>query len=122
MESIAQRAAVVAACASLGLIVLGTASASAYTNSYCGVLKSAYSWCGDGSNHSYNFNSATYAGAGDVWVCERLLIADSTTPRESPWCGYNSIDRSFASFPQLTEAEIQHQTGSQHTIYGYATA
>ncbi|HMJ37638.1 MAG TPA: hypothetical protein VK501_27275 [Baekduia sp.] len=122
MESIAHRAAVVAACACLGLVALGTASASAYTNSYCGVLKTAYSWCGDGSNHSYNYNSATYAGAGDVWLCERLLIADSTTQRATPSCAYNAVDESFASFPQLTEAEIQHQTGSQHTIYGYATA
>lgn len=122
MESIAHRAAVVAACACLGLVALGASSASAFTNSYCGVLISASTWCGDGSNHSYNFNSATYNGAGNVWVCERLLIADSSQPRLPPSCGYNQIEETFGTYPLLTEAEVQHQTGANHTIYGYATA
>jgi hypothetical protein len=122
MESIAHRAALVAACACLGLLALSTASASAFTNSYCGVLISAGTWCGDGSNHSYNYNSATYNGAGDVWVCERLLIADTSSERESPQCAYGFVERTFGAYPYLTEAEVRHSTGANHTIYGYATA
>jgi hypothetical protein len=122
MESIAHRAALAAACACLGLFAWGATSASAFTNSYCGVLVSAFTWCGDGSNHSYNFNSATYTGGGDVYLCERLLIADSKEPREGAVCGYNSVSQTFGAYPYLTEAEIQHQTGANHTIYGYATA
>jgi hypothetical protein len=38
MESIAHRAAVVAACAALALLALGVSVASAFTNSYCSVL------------------------------------------------------------------------------------
>jgi hypothetical protein len=122
MESIAHRAAIAAACACLGLLALGTASASAFTNSYCGVLKAAFSWCGDNTNHSYNFNSATYTGAGDVWVCERLRVYDSQTEREPPSCAYNAVDQTFGYYPVLTEADVEHQTGANHTIYGYATA
>jgi hypothetical protein len=122
MESIAHRAALAAACACLGLCALGASSASAFTNSYCGSLIAAFSWCGDGTNHSYNFNSATYTGGGDVWVCERLMIANSTDEREGPICGYDAVDQTFGAYPFLTYAQVQHQTGANHTIYGYATA
>jgi hypothetical protein len=123
MESIAHRAALVAACACLGLAALSTASASAFTNSYCGVLIASGTWCGDGSNHSYNYNSASYNGAGDVWVCERVLIADTSSERESPQCAYTFVERTFPTgYPWLTEAEVRHSTGANHTIYGYATA
>lgn len=124
MERFVLRAATAAACIVLTVLALGTSSASAYTNSYCGVLIPEGVWCGDGSNHSYNFNSATYSGGGSVWVCERLLIADTTTQRENPICGYNYIDRTFGAYGWLTEAEVLHNTGTSanHTIYGYATA
>jgi hypothetical protein len=124
MESLAHRAAVVVACALLGVLVLGAHSASAFTNSYCGALIAEYSWCGDGSNHSYNYNRASYTGGGNVWVCERLLIADTSTQRAAPGCAYNYVDQTFGAYPWLTEAEVDHATGTgaNHTIYGYATA
>lgn len=124
MESLAHRAAVAVACALLGVLALGATGASAFTNSYCGVLIAENSWCGDGSNHSYNYNRASYTGAGNVWVCEHLLIADTSTERQSPLCAYNYIDQSFGSYPWLTEAEVVHATGTgaNHTIYGYGTA
>jgi hypothetical protein len=124
MERLTHRAAVAAACALLGILAFGAASAPAFTNSYCGVLVSQGTWCGDGSNHSYNYNRGTYTGAGNVWVCERLLIADTATQREAPQCAYNYVDQSFGAYPWLTEAEVMHNTGggASHTIYGYATA
>jgi hypothetical protein len=122
MESIAHRAALAAACACLGLFAWGATSASAFTNSYCGVLMSAFTWCGDGTGHSYNFNSATYTGAGAVYLCERLVIVNSETPRQDPFCGYTNVAENYTAYPFLTAAEIQHQTGANHTIYGYATA
>ena len=124
MERLAHRAAIAAASAVLGICALGATSASAFTNPYCGVLIAENTWCGDGSNHSYNYNRASYTGAGNVWVCERLLIADTTTERETPFCAYNYIEKTFGTFGFLTEAEVQHNTGTSanHTIYGYATA
>jgi hypothetical protein len=123
MDSFVHRIALSAASACLGLAALGAVSASAFTNSYCGVLISSGTWCGDGTHHSYNYNSASYTGAGSVWVCERLLIQGTTTERESPQCAYKFVDRTFASgYPYLTDAEVDHNTGANHTIYGYATA
>lgn len=121
MDRLAHRAALAAACALLGLLGLLPATASATNNSYCGVLIAAGSWCGDGSNHSYVFNSASYTGGGSVWVCERLLIADTTTQRENPVCSYSYASASFGAFIYLTEAEVTHGTGASHTIYGLAS-
>ena len=106
------------------LAVLPAASAAGFSNSYCGVLLNQGSWCGDGSNHSYNFNQAEYRGSGSVWVCERLLIADTSTQRSAPTCAYNYAARSYSAYAWLTEAEATHlnSTGARHTIYGYATA
>lgn len=124
MDSIAYRAAVAVALALLGVLAYGAIDAGAFTNSYCGVLINEFTWCGDGSNHSYNYNEASYTGTGNVWVCERLLYADTTTQVESPRCAYNVSGRSFTPGAFLTEAEVDHETGTgaRHTIYGYATA
>jgi hypothetical protein len=124
MDSIAHRAAVVVACASLGLLALGFGSASAFTNSYCGQLIPQNQWCGDGSLHSYDYNSAAYSGAGSVWVCERLVLSDGVTERERPTCGYTSASSTFGPYGFLTQAQVMHNTGggASHTIYGYATA
>lgn len=118
MDRLAHRAALAAACALLGLLGLLPATASATNNSYCGVLIVAGSWCGDGSNHFYYYNSAAYTGGGSVWVCERLLIADSTTQRENPVCSYTYASASFGPYGFATEAEVSHWTGANHTIYG----
>jgi hypothetical protein len=124
MDSIAHRAAVVVACASLGLLALGFGSASAFTNSYCGQLIPQNQWCGDHSAHTYDYNSVAYTGAGSVWVCERLIITDTKLQRADPVCSYNSASSSFGPYGFLTEAEVIHNTGggASHTIYGYATA
>jgi hypothetical protein len=119
MDRLAHRAALAAACALLGLTALLPTTASALTtNNYCGVLISAGSWCGDGSNHFYNYNNASYTGGGSVWVCERLMIADSTTQREAPICSYNLAYSPYGSYVFATEAEVSHWTGANHTIYG----
>ena len=99
-------------------------SAHAFANSYCGVLIYESTWCGDGSNHTYNYNRAQYTGFGDVYVCERLLIADTSSERMAPSCGYNYVARNYGAYPWLTEAEVGHfySGGARHTIYGYATA
>jgi hypothetical protein len=122
MDSIARRTAAIVACASLGLLALGAGSASATGYPYCGSLISANSWCGNGINRAYTYNSALYSGGGAVWVCERLLIADTQTQRTQPQCAYSFVEASFGAYPYLTEAEVMHQTGSQHTISGYAVA
>jgi hypothetical protein len=124
MERLAHRAATVAACAILAILALGATNASAFTNSYCGLLIAEGAWCGDASNHSYTYNRASYSGVGNVWVCERLLIADTSTQREAPLCAYNYVDQAFGAYGFLTEAEVRHNTGTgaSHTIYGYATA
>jgi hypothetical protein len=118
MDRPARRAALAAACALLGLLGLLPTTASATNISYCGALISAGSWCGDGSNRFYTYNSASYTGGGSVWVCERLLIADSSTQRANPVCAYNFAASSFAPYGSATEAEVTHYTGANHTIYG----
>jgi hypothetical protein len=108
----------------LGMAVLGTSQASAFSNTYCGVLINEGTWCGDGSNHSYTFNSATYSGGGSVFVCERLLIADTSTQRRGPSCGYTYVASTYGPYGWLTEAEVTHlySGGARHTITGYAVA
>jgi hypothetical protein len=107
------------------LVVAGVhpspASAS-FTNTYCARLIDEFTWCGDSSNHTYIYNSASYGGAGSVDVCERLLYADTPTPRATPTCAINSVDRTYGPTTSLWEAEVQHDTGTgaRHTITGYA--
>jgi hypothetical protein len=120
MDRLVHRAALAAACALLGLLGLLSTTASAATNNYCGVLIGAGSWCGDGSDHFYVFNSASYTGGGSVWVCERLLVYNSSTQRDNPVCSYNYASASWGGFSTPSEAEVTHSTGANHTIYGSA--
>lgn len=108
------------ACALFG-VAASPGEAHAWENWYCGVLINSGSWCGDGSNHSYDYNRGKYTGTGYVYVCARLLYADSTTVREGPGCGYNIGENFTYNNPYLYEAEVTHQSGSaRHTIHGYA--
>jgi hypothetical protein len=118
MDRLAHRAALTVVCAFLGLVGLLPATASATNNSYCGVLVSAGSWCGDGSDRYYVFNSVSYTGGGSVWVCERLLVYNSATQRDNPVCSYTYASASWPGFPTPSEAEVSHWTGANHTIYG----
>lgn len=118
MDRLVHRAATAAACALLGLLVVLPSTAGATNNSYCGVLISNGTWCGDGSDHFYTSNSATYPGSGNVWVCERLLIANTSTQREDPVCTYNYVSQSFGAYGWATEAEVAHFTGVNHTVNG----
>ena len=120
MDRLVHRAARIAAVATFGLLVALPGSASATTNNYCGVLISYGTWCGDGSDHNYVSNAASYPGAGSVWVCERLLIANTSTEREGPGCAYNYVSQSFGTYLWYTEAEVAHFTGSNHTVNGSA--
>jgi hypothetical protein len=103
---------------------LGQGIAQAFTNGYCGVLIYAGSWCGDGSNHSYYYNRASYGGSGSVTVCERLLIADTSIQRLSPLCAINYVARNYGTSGCCYEAEVTHinSGGARHTISGLAEA
>lgn len=108
----------------LGLFLLGAAVASAFTNTYCGVLINQGSWCGDGSDHSYYWNRATYPGSGTVTVCERMLIEDTSTVRQSAACGDNYVARDYGTSGCCYEAEVTHRYsgGARHTVTGQAKA
>lgn len=109
---------------SLAALALSSPSAFAWSNSYCGVLINQGTWCGDGSDHSYDYNRASYGGNGTVYVCERLLWANSTRERLTPSCSYNYNARNYGATSSLFEAEVTHiySGGARHTIYGYAVA
>jgi hypothetical protein len=108
-------------CVALGYFA---ATALAFTNNYCGVLIAQNVWCGDGSNHTYHYNQAQYTGGGTVTVCERLLVADTTTVRGTPQCGSNFVAHEYGATSNLYEAEVRHinSGGASHTIYGQAIA
>jgi hypothetical protein len=118
MDRLVHRAAIAAACALTGVLGAFPGTAAATDNNYCGVLINNGTWCGDGSDHAYVTNTAAYPGVGNVYVCERLLIANTSTQREAPVCAYNYVSQSFGSYLWLTEAEVAHFTGSQHTVNG----
>lgn len=105
-------------------MVVPASSAWGWANEYCGILLNSGTWCGDGTNHTYDFNSAEYRGSGDVWVCERLLYADTTKQRTPPSCSYNYIVHNYGLTQHtLFEAEVKHESGSKrHTVWGYAIA
>ena len=94
--------------------------AHAWENWYCGVLLNSGSWCGDGSNHSYDYNRGNYYGSGSTWVCARFLYADTSTARITG-CSTNQGIVNVGSNTQLLEAEVKHEDGAaRHTIHGYA--
>lgn len=112
-------AALAAAVISMG----APAVSHAWSNTYCGVLINSGSWCGDGSDHTYDYNSASYGGSGSVWVCERLLNSSTRAVRSGSSCAYNFTQRSYNATSTLWEAEVTHWSGSsRHTITGYAIA
>ncbi len=102
-------------------VALSPPAAHAYDNYYCGVLINSGSWCGDGSNHSYDSNRAYYTGSGSVYVCERLVWPETTTARLSPKCAYNDVIRYYStSSTSYWEAEVTHYSGNaRHTTYGH---
>jgi hypothetical protein len=99
-------------------------AAQAFTNGYCGVLINQGSWCGDGSNHSYYYNRASYPGSGSVTVCERMLLADTNIQRMTPSCGVNYLAHNYGTSGCCYEAEVTHVNsgGARHTINGLAQA
>ena len=118
-----RRGSAALACALAGLAV-AAGDAHAWETWYCGALLNSGSWCGNGSNHTYDYNKASYTGSGSVWVCARLLYADTTAQRESD-CGWNVAENTeqSANGSYLYEAEVKHESGAaRHTIYGYAWA
>ena len=96
---------------------------AAFYNDYCGVLIWSGSWCGDGSDHTYDTNRGWYSGSGSVQVCERLLYSSTHAVRWSPACGNNYVFRDYGAQSSTNfEAEVQHLDGNRHTIYGRAVA
>lgn len=118
MDRLVHRAAGVAAAALVVLLAALPGAASATNNAYCGVLIANGTWCSDGTAHYYVSNSASYPGAGSVWVCERLRIAGTSTQREAPVCAYNYVSQSFGAYGWTTEADVAHFTGANHTVDG----
>jgi hypothetical protein len=120
MDRLVHRAARAAAAAIAVLLGALSGTASATNNAYCGVLVSNGTWCGDGTAHYYVSNAASYPGTGNVWVCERLLLAGSSTQREPPACAYNYVSQGFGPYGFTTAAEVAHFTGVNHTVNGLA--
>lgn len=114
--SVALAAALVGAAANAG-------EAHAWENWYCGTLIYSSSWCSDYTNHTYDYNRATYGGSGSVWVCARLRYKDSSSTYRSS-CGYDIATNSIGTNTCcLYEADVKHESGSaRHTIQGYAIA
>jgi hypothetical protein len=97
--------------------------AHAFDNYYCGVLLNSGSWCGDGSNHTYDSTRGDYPGAGSTWVCARLLYADTASER-GRHCNTNyGFYNLGTNTTTLYEAEVNHTDGAaRHTIYGHGIA
>ena len=115
-----RRGSVALVCALIG-VAANAGEAHAWENWYCGVLLNSGSWCGDGSNHSYDFNRGDYYGSGSTWVCARFLYADTSTVRGTPGCNTNYGIINIGANTTLLEAEVKHQDGTaRHTIHGYA--
>jgi hypothetical protein len=95
--------------------------AHAWTNYYCGVNLNSLSWCGDGTNHTYDSNRATASG---WYVCERLLWADVPWIYNGEHCAWNSIYSYYGyNGSNLLEAEVTHgHSGVRVTVYGTAVA
>ena len=109
-------------CALIGAAA-NAGDAHAWENWYCGVLIHSGSWCGDGSNHTYDFNRANYYGSGSTTVCARLLYADSTVERARLCGGNQAANNIGTNTSYLYEAEATHYSGAaRHTIHGYAIA
>lgn len=114
-----RRGSVALVCALIG-VAATAGEARAWENHYCGVLLNSGSWCGDGSNHSYDYNRGNYNGSGTTWVCARFLYADTSTVRASS-CATNQGAINIGANTTLLEAEVKHEDGSaRHTIHGYA--
>jgi hypothetical protein len=123
MQSIARKAALTVACAAVGLLGLDGATASATNYAYCGTLIPASQWCSSGVARANSYNRASYPGpaSDQVYVCERLVIVNSGTPRESPSCYYTYREKYYSTpYPYLTYAQVEWTAGpgSNHTIDG----
>lgn len=109
--------------AAAAINAVGAGDAHAWTNYYCNTGVYGGSWCGDGSNHTYD-NNKSVVGNGGVLVCERMLWADSTYLVAQPFCHLGQAFKSYgANSSYLYEAEAQHTwTGVRMTVYGTAMA
>lgn len=119
MDSIAHRAAVTAASALLATLAFGAGPAPAFPT-YCDVNINT-SWCGNGENHAFVSNQASYTtDSTNVWVCQRLLYADTQTVVPNSNCNYNLTSQTYSGFFQ-SEAEVAQTSGVSRVIRGYAT-
>ncbi len=117
-----RRGSVALVCALIG-VAANAGEAHAWENWYCGVLLNSGSWCGDGSNHTYDYNRGNYNGSGSTWVCARLLYADSSSVRANNCYWNQGVNNIGTNTGTLLEAEVKHEDGAaRHTIYGYAVA
>jgi hypothetical protein len=117
------RLVLIFAVTALAVLNVSTAPASAtgYSQSYCGYLVNSGYGCYASGVHSWDQNFADYYGGGSVWICAGISNTSGTVVEES--CNWNHahtgwVDRSCACY----YAWIIQYSGNRHTIYGYATA
>lgn len=117
-----RRGSVAVVAAATAMAIAGPGEAHAWTNYYCGAGIYGGSWCGDGTNHTYDSNRAS--GSGSLQVCERLTYADSGGWEVSgAACGWGSIYRYYGGNTQwLYEAEVTHTFGGKYTVNGTGVA
>lgn len=119
MDSIAHRAAAVAVIALMATMAVAAAPAWSFPT-YCDVAINS-SWCGNGENHAFVSNQASYTtDSTNVWVCQRLLYADTQTVVPTATCNYNLTSQTYSGFFQ-SEAEVSQTSGVSRVIRGYAT-
>lgn len=104
---------------SVAVMVLATATASAYTtNTYCGRIVNEHSWCSDNTYRSYVDNKARYYGSPAIKVGVKF----------SQESGGTGVCRAFAySVVSISgcasygyPARVNNGSNFRHTIWGYA--
>ena len=119
-NNLRRRSVAIVAAATAATAATGTGEAHAWTNYYCGASIYGYSWCGDGSDHTYDSNQATGSGT----VCERMLWANQPWVVNGVFCGPGTAGRYYGpNSASLYEAEVTHSNGAvRYIVNGMAVA
>lgn len=112
-------AAITAACA-FGAVSPG--EVRALTVDYCGFSIPAWSWCSNGSNHTYDSNKAYYNGSASLSVCQRLIYFTSRVEYHRTCAPTSTYRYYWANTGTMFEAQVLHDNGSSRTIWGQGVA
>ncbi len=93
-----------------------------WENTYCGFSIPQYSWCTDGSGHTYDSNEAWYSGTVSLQVCERLLYYSSRVEYERECASMSVYEYYWANGGTLFEAQVRHNNSLSRTIWGRGAA